>query len=70
HVQVGDDGPGMTGEECERAMKRGTRIDESSPGSGLGLAIVRDIASEYEGSITLGKSALGGLAANLVLPAR
>ena len=69
-VLVEDDGPGMTAEECERAMKRGTRIDESSPGSGLGLAIVRDIASEYQGSISLGKSGLGGLGATLVLPAR
>jgi len=39
------------------------------PGTGLGLAIVRDLASLYSGSIALGSSSLGGLRAELTLPA-
>ncbi|MEZ5872422.1 MAG: ATP-binding protein [Nitratireductor sp.] len=69
-LRIEDDGPGMTPQQCELAMKRGTRIDESTPGSGLGLAIVRDIASEYGGRISLGRSDLGGLGAELELPGR
>ncbi len=68
-VSVEDDGPGMTVEEQKEAMKRGMRLDETKPGSGLGLSIVKDIASEYDGSIRLERSTLGGLAARLELPA-
>jgi len=68
-VVVEDDGPGMTPDEAEIALKRGARLDESTPGSGLGLSIVRDIASEYGGALELGRSPLGGLAATLSLPA-
>lgn len=69
-LRIDDDGPGMTDEECALALKRGTRLDESSPGSGLGLAIAKDITGEYGGSLELGRSALGGLAARVRLPAR
>ncbi len=68
YVSIEDDGKGMSEEEAERALKRGTRIDESKPGSGLGLSIVKDIAAEYSGTLTLGRSDQGGLAAHLVLP--
>jgi signal transduction histidine kinase len=67
-LAVEDDGPGLTPQERSRAMQRGERFDESVPGTGLGLAIVRDIAKLYGGSITLGESPLGGLAARLELP--
>ena len=71
HLQVAieDDGKGMSEEEAGKALKRGTRLDETKPGSGLGLSIVKDIAGEYSGSLTLGRSDLGGLAAQLTLPA-
>jgi signal transduction histidine kinase len=67
-LTVEDDGPGLTPQERSRAMQRGERFDESVPGTGLGLAIVRDIAKLYGGNITLGESALGGLAARSELP--
>jgi len=67
---VEDDGPGMTPKQCELALKRGARIDESKPGSGLGLSIVREIASEYRGVLTLDRSPMGGLRATVRLPAR
>ncbi|MEC9342472.1 MAG: ATP-binding protein [Pseudomonadota bacterium] len=69
-IHVDDDGPGMSESECEIALQRGTRLDETTPGSGLGLSIVRDIATEYRGSLALGRSPLGGLRATVILPAR
>jgi signal transduction histidine kinase len=69
-IVIEDDGPGMTEDECRLALKRGTRLDESTPGSGLGLAIVRDIVSEYGGTLSLGRSSLGGLQATICLPMR
>lgn len=68
-IVVGDDGPGLNLEELSRIGERGERLDESVPGSGLGLAIVRDIARLYGGSLSLGRSSLGGFEARLALPA-
>jgi signal transduction histidine kinase len=68
-VTVGDDGPGLTDEQAKRVIERGERLDESKPGSGLGLGIVKEIASLYGGTLTLGRSAAGGLSAVLDLPA-
>lgn len=69
HVTVDDDGPGLTVQQREAALRRGRRLDESKPGSGLGLAIVADLAALYGGSFTLGASPSGGLRAELRLPA-
>jgi signal transduction histidine kinase len=68
-IVIGDDGPGLSLEELAHVGERGERLDESVPGSGLGLAIVRDIAKLYGGSLSLGRSPLGGLEARLLLPA-
>lgn len=69
-LSVEDDGPGMTPEEAQQALKRGTRLDETRPGSGLGLSIVNDIVKEYGGELSLERSDSGGLAAIVLLPAR
>jgi signal transduction histidine kinase len=69
-ILIEDDGPGMTPQQATQALKRGERLDESTPGSGLGLAIVQDIVSEYQGAFVLGRSDLGGLKAEILLPAR
>jgi signal transduction histidine kinase len=68
-IRVEDDGPGITDAEAEAAFERGNRLDEAVPGSGLGLAIVRDIADLSGGSVRLGRSAWGGVRADLILPA-
>lgn len=60
-IHIDDDGPGLSPEECEQAVKRGIRLDETAPGTGLGLSIVADIASMNGGSLALSKSPLGGL---------
>jgi signal transduction histidine kinase len=69
-LSIEDDGPGMTPEQAREALKRGTRLDETKPGSGLGLSIVNDIVKEYGGELVLERSAMGGLAAIVLLPAR
>jgi signal transduction histidine kinase len=68
-VVVTDDGPGLNDEQKRRVLERGERLDESKPGSGLGLGIVKEIASLYGGTLTLGRSGDGGLSAELDLPA-
>lgn len=68
-VTVSDDGPGLTEAQVKRVLERGERLDETKPGSGLGLGIVKEIATLYGGTLTLGRSEVGGLAAVLDLPA-
>lgn len=67
-IDVEDDGSGMAPEQTEIALRRGARLDESTPGSGLGLSIVHDIVREYGGKLSLDRSALGGLRARVELP--
>lgn len=65
---IDDDGPGLPEEAMAEVLKRGRRLDETTPGSGLGLSIVVDIAKLYGGGLTLHRSPLGGLRARLELP--
>jgi signal transduction histidine kinase len=70
-IEVADDGPGLPEGEDGAALLRGVRLDEAKPGSGLGLAIVSDLATLYDGQLTLDRSSrLGGLVARLDLPGR
>jgi signal transduction histidine kinase len=68
-VVVDDDGPGLTPAEREQVARRGRRLDETKPGSGLGLSIVLELTALYGGTFALGTAPLGGLRAELVLPA-
>ncbi|GGF58769.1 sensor histidine kinase [Paracoccus acridae] len=69
-IRIEDDGPGMTETDAPRALIRGGRLDEhGASGSGLGLAIVADLAALHGGGLRLERSAMGGLAAILDLPA-
>jgi signal transduction histidine kinase len=68
-VTIDDDGPGLTEAEMEEVTKRGKRLDESKPGSGLGLSIVTDLVGLYRGKLRLSRSPLGGLRAEVSLPA-
>ncbi len=67
-LTVDDDGPGLAEHERGEVLRRGARLDESSPGSGLGLSIVDELVRAYHGSLTLGPSAMGGLQVILMLP--
>ena len=68
-IIVDDDGRGLSAEERVQVSRRGQRLDESKPGSGLGLSIVVDLAALYGGSLALGRAPIGGLRAELLLPA-
>ena len=68
-IVVDDDGRGLSPAEREQVAHRGQRLDETKPGSGLGLSIVVELAGLYGGKLTLGTAPIGGLRAELLLPA-
>ena len=68
-IDVMDDGPGIPEESLKDVIQRGIKLDESKPGHGQGLGIVKDISDLYGGQLMLCKSPLGGLLAELDLPA-
>jgi signal transduction histidine kinase len=68
-IIVDDDGPGLSPAQRDQVARRGLRLDETKPGSGLGLSIVLELAALYGGSLQLGTAPIGGLRAELVLPA-
>lgn len=68
-IVVDDDGRGLSPSEREQVARRGQRLDETKPGSGLGLSIVVELAGLYGGELKLGTAPVGGLRAELVLPA-
>jgi signal transduction histidine kinase len=67
-ITVEDDGPGVAEGGHNQVLRRGVRLDESSPGTGLGLTIVKDIVEAYGGSIDFYRASLGGLGVRLSLP--
>ncbi|HLK84727.1 MAG TPA: ATP-binding protein [Xanthobacteraceae bacterium] len=68
-IIIDDDGPGLSPAQREQVARRGRRLDETKPGSGLGLSIVLELAALYGGNLQLGNAPIGGLRAELVLPA-
>ena len=61
---VEDDGPGIAPEDWENVFEPFVRLDPSrdraTGGCGLGLAIVYSIAQAMGGTVSCGKSELGG----------
>jgi signal transduction histidine kinase len=68
-IRIEDDGPGISEEDSGKVLRRGVRLDEKTPGSGLGLDIVKELVDVYGGSLQLKRSVLGGVLAELRLPA-
>ena len=66
-ITIEDDGPGIPEDKLSNVLKRGARLDESTPGSGLGLNIVCEMAHSYRGTLDLTRSSMGGLKAQLSL---
>ena len=67
-IAIQDDGAGLSDGELPEALLPGRRLDESVPGYGFGLPITRELAELYGGSLSLSRSSLGGLKAELRLP--
>lgn len=67
-ISVGDDGEGIPEGSEREILQRGARADTASPGQGLGLAIVIEIVSAYGGSLSTGRSDLGGALFVIKLP--
>ena len=67
-LRVEDDGPGISDDQIDTVLARGGRLDETRPGTGLGLAIVGDLVEAHGGSLSLRRSALGGLLAEVRQP--
>ncbi|MCH2066630.1 ATP-binding protein [Shimia sp.] len=72
-VRIEDDGPGISPEQREEALKPFARLEpgrnqNKGMGVGLGLSIAADVARAHGGILRLGESErLGGLRADLVL---
>jgi len=69
HLNVDDDGPGLTPDQREIALKRGGRLDEQTPGTGLGLSIVSELVELHNGKLELTDAPLGGLRVAMDFPA-
>ncbi|MGV8832845.1 MAG: sensor histidine kinase [Devosia sp.] len=67
-ISIDDNGPGLSEQDAQKVLRRGVRLDEKTPGSGLGLDIVKELVDVYGGTLTLKRSALGGLLVELRLP--
>ena len=67
---VGDEGPGLSDEDKERALERFWRADRSMPGTGLGLPIAAALARASGGSLGLSDGPSGGLSVRVTLPAK
>jgi len=71
-LEIQDSPPGVADAELEKIFARLYRVDRSRSralgGSGLGLAICREIVVAHGGSISAGRSPLGGLLIRVRLP--
>lgn len=67
-LTITDEGPGLSDEDKERALRRFWRGDAQRPGSGLGLAIADGLARASGGSLALEDGPSGGLRVVLSLP--
>lgn len=72
-ITIDDDGAGIAPIDRERVFERWLRLDDARArddgGAGLGLAIARAVARTHGGDVTLADSPLGGVRAQLRLPA-
>jgi two-component system sensor histidine kinase KdpD len=72
-LAIDDGGPGVPAEDRERLFEKFLRLPAATQGSrrglGVGLAIVRGMTEAMGGSVTAGRSALGGLRMEVELPA-
>ena len=65
-IVIGDSGPGWPGGTLDEAL-----LASSKPaGTGIGLFVVRTAVENHRGTVTIGRSRLGGAEFRIVLPRR
>ncbi len=69
-VTVADSGDGIDAESIDRIFEPFWTTRAAGEGTGLGLSIARQIVEEHSGTITAGRSPLGGALFTLRLPLR
>lgn len=72
HVQISDNGGGVTPEERESIFDMFSRGNAGAfaPGSGIGLAFARRVVERHSGTLTVSDAEDGGACFTLVLPSR
>jgi two-component system, OmpR family, sensor histidine kinase QseC len=65
---VEDSGPGINERDVEEVLQPFKKGHVSKEGSGLGLTIVQQVAVLHSGTLTVGRSSLGGARLELKLP--
>nr|WP_255427640.1 ATP-binding protein [Yimella sp. cx-51] len=66
-----DNGPGIGPEDAENVLGRGWSTKAGPPGSrGIGLALVQQVAQRCDGSVSIGRSDLGGARVEVTLRGR
>lgn len=65
-LRIFDDGDGLSADQLELIVNRGTRLDEATEGQGIGLAVVVDIVESYNIEMQFAASEQGGLEVRLV----
>lgn len=68
HIEIADDGAGVSLAQRQTILKRGQRADTSAPGQGIGLSVAVDILSSYDGELDVSESDLGGALFTVSLP--
>ncbi len=67
-LEVGDSGPGVSDDDREKIFEPFFTTKPDGKGTGLGLSIVRNIVEQHRGTISVGRSQLGGAAFRVLLP--
>jgi two-component system OmpR family sensor kinase len=71
-LEVADDGPGLSAQECDRVFERFYRTDtsrnRSTGGSGLGLSIVAALVAAHGGNVTVASNPGSGAVFRVLLP--
>ena len=59
-IEIRDDGNGMPESDIAHALRRGSRLDQSTAGHGIGLAVVKELVEEvYGGRLIITSSRAG-----------
>jgi signal transduction histidine kinase len=66
--EIGDTGVGVAPEKHEAVFAPFYTTRAAGEGTGLGLAIARQVVIQHGGTITVGRSALGGALFTVALP--